>query len=162
MEGDQCLPMTSSYLVVDPHGVLQEPVLLLLHPVRLKRLLTDFTRLQRKRKHGSESESFGFLFRVDPRAQSWTRLSHLVFGCFDDLKLLLLRRRLALLHLLLVLLLEELTLRSLLQVSDLLELDPVLNNTENTLISRTTPPSSTSMTSTMCSSPSGCSTSAGA
>lgn len=36
------------YLVVDPDGVLQEPVLLLLHPVRLKWLLTDFTGLKTK------------------------------------------------------------------------------------------------------------------
>lgn len=38
-----------SYLVVDPEGVLQEPVLLLLDPVRLKRFLTDFTRLHEER-----------------------------------------------------------------------------------------------------------------
>lgn len=39
-----------SYLVVNPDGVFQEPVLLLLHPVRLKRLLTDFTQLQEERQ----------------------------------------------------------------------------------------------------------------
>lgn len=37
------------YLVVNPDGILQEPVLLLLHPVCLKRLLADFTRLQEEK-----------------------------------------------------------------------------------------------------------------
>lgn len=35
-----------SYLVINPDGILQEPVLLLLHPVCLKWLLTDFARLR--------------------------------------------------------------------------------------------------------------------
>lgn len=41
----------SAHLVIDLDGVLQEPVLLLLHPVRLKGLLTDLTALQGGRKH---------------------------------------------------------------------------------------------------------------
>lgn len=35
------------YLIVNPDGVLQEPILLFLHPVCLKLLLADFTQLQR-------------------------------------------------------------------------------------------------------------------
>ena len=57
-----------------------------------------------------------------------THLSHLVLGGSDALELLLLGGRLALLHLLLVLFLKEVTLGSLLQVGDLLKLDPVLSN----------------------------------
>lgn len=39
-----------SYLVINPYSILQEPVLLLLHPVCFKWLLTDFTRLQNEEK----------------------------------------------------------------------------------------------------------------
>lgn len=35
------------YLIVNPDGVLQEPILLFLHPVCLKLLLADFTQLQK-------------------------------------------------------------------------------------------------------------------
>lgn len=56
-------------------------------------------------------------------------LSYLVLGGFHALELLLLGSRLVLLNLLLIFLLKELTLRPLLQVSDLLKLDPVLTGT---------------------------------
>lgn len=66
---------------------------------------------------------------ADEWPQLWchkAHLSHLVLGSLHALELFLLRRRLTLLNLLLVLLLKEQTLRSLLKVGDLLELDPVL------------------------------------
>lgn len=58
-------------------------------------------------------------------------LSHLVLGGADALELLLLGSRLVLLDLLLILLLKELALCALLQVGDLLKLDPVLQEADS-------------------------------
>lgn len=165
---------TVSYLVVNPDSILQEPVLLLLHPVRLKRLLTDFTWLQEGKYEASLVVVYyqflsHFLNLNDTShfvsAQRWklsltvscliipvfiyntfyktycsswrsrfrSHLSHLVLGGSNALELLLLGGCLALLNLLLVLLFKELTLGSLLQVSDLLKLDPVLTGAQTGL-----------------------------
>lgn len=64
---------------------------------------------------------------IDNSLRCIVYLPHLVLGGPHALELLLLGRRLVLLHLLFVLLLEELALGSLLQVGDLLELNPVLH-----------------------------------
>lgn len=124
-------------LVVDSYSVLQEPVLLLLHPVRLKSLLTDFTRLWKRdgRYYFDGVPELGGFYSGDAAAQ--THLSNLVLGGSDALELLLLGSGLALLYLLLVLLLKELTLGSLLQVSDLLKLNPVLNEKHSMIQSST-------------------------
>lgn len=51
------------YLVVNPDGILQEPVLLLLHPVCLKWLLADFTRLQEEKDKICKSQLYLLLMK---------------------------------------------------------------------------------------------------
>jgi len=119
-----CVCVCVCDLVVHPQRVLQEPVLLLLHPLGLKRLLADLTQLQhntRQSRGWTGCVCAGCVCAGGVCVYSGPHLPHLVLGGSDALHLLLLRRLLALLHLVFALLLKEVTLGSLLQVGHLLE-----------------------------------------